>query len=110
MLSESATLAWLAFVATNGATHQVFAFHAVEGSFSFFLIGHFNKPKTTRPSSFTIVDDPCTVHRSIGLKGFTQGNVIDAPSKVSNKNVHINKLEDSVAKVGDGVPCPTSHA
>ena len=110
MLSESATLAWLAFVATNGAPHQVFAFHAVEGSFSFFLIGHFNKPKTTRPSSFTIVDDPCTVHRSIGLKGFTQGNVIDAPSKVSNKNVHINKLEDSVAKVGDGVPCPTSHA
>ena len=109
-LSESATLAWLAFVATNGAAHQVFAFHAVKGSFSFFLVGHFNKPKTTRPSSFTIVVDPCTAHRSIGLKGYTQADSINAPSKVSNKNVHINKLEDSAAKVGDVVPCSTSHA
>ena len=109
-LSESATLSWLAFVATDGSPHQVFAFHAVDCSRSFFLVGHFNKSKTTRPSSFTIVDDPCTVHRSISLKGFAQGNVINAPSKVSNKNVHINKLEDSKTKVGEGVPCSTSHA
>ena len=91
---------WLAFVATDGAAHQVFAFHAVKGSFSFFLVGHFNKPKTTRPSSFTIVDDPCTVHRSIGLRLHARRRH-NAPSKVSNKNVHINKLEDSAAKVGD---------
>jgi len=91
---ESATLAWLALVATDGATHQIFSFHAVQSCLSFFLVGHFNKTKTARPSGFTIVDDSCTVNGAVRLKCFTQGHVVHAPCKVSYKNVHVNQLKN----------------
>ena len=91
---ESATLARLALVAPDGATHQVFSFHAVQSCLSFFLVGHFNKSKTTRPSGFAIVDDSCTVNGTKGLKCFTQGHVVHAPCKVSYKNVHCKELKN----------------
>lgn len=91
---KSATLARLAFIAPDRPTFKVFSFHAVQSGLRFFLVGHFNKTKTARPSGFTIVDDSCTVYGAERLKCFTQDHVVYAPSKVSYKNVHVTELKE----------------
>lgn len=37
----------LAFVAANGATHELFAFHALKSRFGFFAVGHLDKAEST---------------------------------------------------------------
>ena len=69
-----------------------------QGQLQLLLGWAFQQTQNHETFQFHVVDDPCT-SKIIGLKGFTQGDVINAPSKVSVKNVHINKLEDSEAKV-----------
>ena len=91
---KSATLTRLAFIAPDGTTLKVFSFHAVQSGLRFFLVGHFNKTKTARPSGFTIGDDSCTVHGAERLKCFTQDHVVDAPCEVSYKNVHVTVLKE----------------
>jgi len=91
---KSATLARLAFIASDRTTLKVFPFHSVQGGLRLFLVRHFNKTKTARPSGFTIVDNSCTVYGAIRLKCFAQDHVVHAPSKISYKNIHVTKNKE----------------
>ena|GEM_PF-5059550 len=87
-LTTLALLALLAFVAPQRAPHQIFAFHRFQSSFCFVTIWHFYKTESTAPTSFAVMNDLRTLDFPVGFKRFSQDDVIDAPSKISNKNVH----------------------
>ena len=89
MKRKSTTLARLTLVAAQGAPHQIFAFHAIQGCFSLFLVGHFDKAEATRASGLAVMDNLGTVNGAIGLKSFAEGDVVHAPSEISYKNVHV---------------------
>jgi len=83
-----ATLSSLAFVASNVASHEVFALHCLEGIFGFFLVRHLNKSETTASASFPIVDDFSSFDHSMSFERFSKGDVVNTPCEISYKYVH----------------------
>jgi hypothetical protein len=89
-VTASTAISRFAFIATDLAAHQILTGHCFKRSFSFVLIRHFNKSKTATPSGLTVMDNFRAFDNTMCFKRFPQSNVIDAPCKISNKNIHDN--------------------
>lgn len=86
------TLPRLAFVAANGATRELFAFHALKSRFGFFAVGHLDKAESTRPSGLAIVNDLGLFDFAEGFECLTERDVVHAPREVTYKNVHLTEF------------------
>ena len=87
----TSAIALLALVTTNRTSHEVLAFHGLNGRFGFLSVRHFHKSEPPATSGLTVMDNFSTFHGTVDFKCLAQGHVIDAPGEISNENIHYDK-------------------